>query len=347
MAVRLEIGWRPELIDAEGEALRRQAQEYFGLTLDRVQVLRLLMLDMELTPQEAETIRTEVFTNPVTQVSSYSPLARKFDYALWVGFRPGVKDNAGAMAMEAVEAFLGRRLSPEAAVYTSKLYLLLRPDLQEDQAVRLARGLLANDLIQDHGPIINLAGDHDIGCQRGLVRLGTEPGDAALFGYADGTHHHLGGAGQCIRARVRMDYMEERNIPGATVAYTLEITNEGLGTTDADSIKVTVRAFDNPGGSGIASTELTAIVTNTNRADTLVLNPSETFPGQASDTAVARFSFVPPFVDDTQLPDTLNIVFFGIAYDPDPHQGDPIGVTEKAADAEPSAAPASVYYLDA
>jgi phosphoribosylformylglycinamidine synthase II len=149
MAVRLEIGWRPELIDAEGEALRRQAQEYFGLTLDRVQVLRVLMLDLDLTPQEAEAIRTEVFTNPVTQVSSYSPLARKFDWALWVGFRPGVRDNAGAMALEAIEAFLGRRLSPEAAVYTSKLYLLLRPDLHEDQAVRLARGLLANDLIQE------------------------------------------------------------------------------------------------------------------------------------------------------------------------------------------------------
>jgi len=149
MAVRLEIGWRPDLIDAEGEALRRKAQEYFGLTLDRVQVLRLLMLDMELAPSELEAVRTEVFTNPVTQVSSYAPLAREFDWALWVGFRPGVRDNAGAMAREAIEAFLGRPLPPEAAVYTSKLYLLSRPDLNEDQAARLARGLLANDLIQE------------------------------------------------------------------------------------------------------------------------------------------------------------------------------------------------------
>lgn len=149
MAVRLEIGWRPELIDAEGEALRRKAREYFGLTLDRVQVLHLLMLDLELTPSELEAIRTEVFTNPVTQVSSYSPLAREFDWALWVGFRPGVRDNAGAMAREAIEAFLGRPLPPAAAVYTSKLFLLSRPDLNQDQVVRLAQGLLANDLIQE------------------------------------------------------------------------------------------------------------------------------------------------------------------------------------------------------
>ena len=149
MAVRLEIGWRPELTDAEGEALRRKAREYFGLALDRVQVLRLLMLDLELTSGELEAIRTEVFTNPVTQISSYRPLAREFDWALWVGFRPGVRDNAGAMAREAIEAFLGRPLPSEAAVYTSKLYLLSHPDLNQDQAVRLARGLLANDLIQE------------------------------------------------------------------------------------------------------------------------------------------------------------------------------------------------------
>lgn len=82
-----------------------------------------------------------------------------------------------------------------------------------------------------------------------------------------------------------------------------------------DRIRVTVKAYDNPGGSGIASMALTAIVTNTDRADTLVLDPSEDFLGQASDTAVAEFSFVPPFVDPLDLPDTLTIVFFGVAYD--------------------------------
>jgi phosphoribosylformylglycinamidine synthase subunit PurSL len=75
----------------------------------------------------------------VTQVSSYAPLAQKFDWALWVGLRPGVRDNPGATAREAIEAFLGRALPPEAAVYTSKLYLLFGPHLSRDQAARLAR----------------------------------------------------------------------------------------------------------------------------------------------------------------------------------------------------------------
>ena len=149
MAVRLEIGWRPELHDAEGEALRRKALEYCGLALDRVLVLRLLMLDMDLTTAELDAVRTEVFTNPVTQVSSFSPLAGDFDWALWVGFKPGVRDNAGATAREAIEAFLGRSLPADVAVYTSKLYLLFGASLTRDQAAQAARELLANDLIQE------------------------------------------------------------------------------------------------------------------------------------------------------------------------------------------------------
>ncbi len=48
MAVRLEIGWRPDLTDAEGEGVRRQAREYFGFDLTAVRVLRVLMLDVDL-----------------------------------------------------------------------------------------------------------------------------------------------------------------------------------------------------------------------------------------------------------------------------------------------------------
>ena len=122
MAVRLEIGWRPELPDAEGEGVRRQAREYFGLEIDRVRVLRVLMLDLDLPTGELEEVRREIFTHPATQTSGFRPLAQAFDWAVWVGFKPGVRDNAGAVAREAIEAYLGRSLAPAEAVYTSKLF---------------------------------------------------------------------------------------------------------------------------------------------------------------------------------------------------------------------------------
>lgn len=92
-----------------------------------------------------------------------------------------------------------------------------------------------------------------------------------------------------------------------------------------DEIGVTVRAFDNPGGSGIVRTALTAIISNTARTDTLVLTPSENLGGFSGDTAVSVFSFTPPFVDELELPDTLNILFFGLAYDEQGNCGGAVG----------------------
>jgi phosphoribosylformylglycinamidine synthase subunit PurSL len=93
MPARLEIMLRPELLDAEGESVRRQAREYFALEFSRVRVIQVLTFDAALTPEELEAVRAEVFTNPVTQISSYQPLAGHFDWAVWVGLRPGVRDN--------------------------------------------------------------------------------------------------------------------------------------------------------------------------------------------------------------------------------------------------------------
>jgi phosphoribosylformylglycinamidine synthase II len=148
MAVRLEIGWRPELTDAEGEGVRRQAREYFGLEIERVRVLRVLMLDLDLPWAELEAVRTEIFTHPTTQISGFRPLAQSFDWAVWVGFKPGVRDNAGAVAREAIAAYLGWPLAESAAVYTSKLFLFSGDNLDGDQMALVARELLANDMVQ-------------------------------------------------------------------------------------------------------------------------------------------------------------------------------------------------------
>lgn len=182
MAVRLEIGWRPELADAEGESLKRKAREYFGLNLAQVRVLRLLMLDVALTPAELEAVRTQVFTNPVTQISSFAPLARDFDWAIWVGLRPGVRDNAGAVALEAIAAFLNRPLDPKSAVYTSRLYVIKAPGLSRADASRIAAELLANDLIQQFRVYSPEEWDpeHGVGIILPEVRLEHEPTVATL-----------------------------------------------------------------------------------------------------------------------------------------------------------------------
>jgi phosphoribosylformylglycinamidine synthase II len=163
MAVRLEIGWHPDLVDAEGEAVRRQAREYFGLDLAAVRVLRVLMLDVDLPQEDLEAIRTGIFTHPTTQISGFHPLARDFHWAIWVGFRPGVRDTAGDVAREAMAAFLSRQLPEGAAVYTSKLFLFTGEDLTESQVAKLAKELLANDMIQEFRIFSHQTWDPDTG----------------------------------------------------------------------------------------------------------------------------------------------------------------------------------------
>ncbi|MGD9330779.1 MAG: AIR synthase-related protein [Desulfobacterales bacterium] len=148
MPHRLEVTLKPDLFDAEGETLRQKARDYFGIRLDTVRTVSVVTIDANLTAEQLETIRREVFTNPVTQESSYDPLPVAFDWTVWIGFRPGVRDNPGSTGVEAIEDILGLRLAPGENIYTSKRYCLVGGALTEDGARKIAEELLANDIIQ-------------------------------------------------------------------------------------------------------------------------------------------------------------------------------------------------------
>jgi phosphoribosylformylglycinamidine synthase len=111
MPARLEIALKDHLIDAEGEGIRQKALNYFGMQLSRVRVIHILTIDAGLSADQLQQIQAEIFTNPVTQFSSFESLRLPFDWTIWVGYRPGVRDNPGATAVEAIEDLLGFRLA--------------------------------------------------------------------------------------------------------------------------------------------------------------------------------------------------------------------------------------------
>ncbi|HEX2277180.1 MAG TPA: phosphoribosylformylglycinamidine synthase subunit PurS [Candidatus Tectomicrobia bacterium] len=148
MPVRLEVTFKPDYRDPLGESVRRGIIEDLGLNVEKVRTVEVYTIDAELTPQEVERVRYELFTDPVIQESSATGrLARDFSWVVEVGFRPGVTDNVGKTAREGIEEVLGRRLAPAEAVYTSRQYLLTGR-LTRDEAERIAGDLLANSLIQ-------------------------------------------------------------------------------------------------------------------------------------------------------------------------------------------------------
>lgn len=147
MSARLEIKLKKQMMDAEGLGILRKAREYFLFEVEDIRVIRVLTIDADIDPEQLERIRTEIFTNPVTEESSFSPIAKDFDWLIWIGFRPGVRDTAGSTAAEAIEDIAGTKFKPDEAVYTSKLYEI-KGNLNRQYVQKIACELLSNDVIQ-------------------------------------------------------------------------------------------------------------------------------------------------------------------------------------------------------
>ncbi|MBU2429433.1 MAG: phosphoribosylformylglycinamidine synthase, partial [Proteobacteria bacterium] len=124
------------------------ADSYFGIHIEHARSVNMVTIESDLTLKQIEQVKDEIFTNPVTQVSSLEPLDIDFDWCIWVGFRPGVKDNPGATAMEAIKDFSGKTFGPQEGIYTSKRYCLKGAALVREDVEKIASELLSNSIIQ-------------------------------------------------------------------------------------------------------------------------------------------------------------------------------------------------------
>jgi len=148
MAHRIEIALASGVRDARGERIKREIEHFLHLQVDGVRTIDVFTVDTELSPVKLEQVAAGPFSDPVIQTWSVGPSpATGFDIAVEVGFRPGVTDNVGRTAREAVEYLTGRPFREGEGVYTSVLYLfsgtLSRADVE-----KIATGLLCNTLIQ-------------------------------------------------------------------------------------------------------------------------------------------------------------------------------------------------------
>jgi len=150
MTARIEVGIRPELPDPRGNRLRKRIEDDLGLTLSSIRILDVYHIDGPLDPDRLEQCRRELFTDPVTQVSSVGALPDKtFDWMVEIGFLPGVTDNVGNTSREALEDLLKVRFGPGESVYSAE-QILLSGELTREQALQVAR-IRYNPLIQKAG----------------------------------------------------------------------------------------------------------------------------------------------------------------------------------------------------
>ncbi len=119
-----------------------------GLHVKSVRTISVFTLDIDLLKEELEKVATGPFVDPIIQEYRIDqPLAQDFDWLVEVGFKPGVTDNVGKTAKEAIEWRLGRKLKEEEKVYTSTQYLF-GGNLKREDVERICTDLLGNSLIQ-------------------------------------------------------------------------------------------------------------------------------------------------------------------------------------------------------
>lgn len=151
MVSRIEVGFKKGIRDALGEKTKNRIVDNFSLPVTDVRTIDVYTVAGDLTKEELKKAAAGPFSDPVIQHCSINkPLAKDFNWLIEVGFRPGVTDNVGKTAREALELLLGDKTGArKISVYTSRQYLISGKMTAQD-AEKIASGLLANDLIERH-----------------------------------------------------------------------------------------------------------------------------------------------------------------------------------------------------
>ena len=152
MNYRIEVAPRREWHDARGEKTKKQINDFLNIQVDSVRTRDVYTVSADITAADAARI-AEFLTNPVLQTSRVGGNALTSEdngcrFLVVVGFKPGVTDNVGRTAKEAIADIIGRKLTKDEDVYSSVEYLLYGAGLTRESVETLSRKLLANELIQ-------------------------------------------------------------------------------------------------------------------------------------------------------------------------------------------------------
>ena len=159
---RIAVTRKPLFPDPEARKIRQAIKEFLLEDVEEVAIWRIYSLNKDLSDKEINAIANGPLVDPILEHSfSDESIEKKYDWAIEVGFKNGVTDNAGKTAQIAIEDFLGVSFSSAECVKTSIKYLL-KGNISPDNIGIIARDLLGNVLIEDiairhlrHGETIN------------------------------------------------------------------------------------------------------------------------------------------------------------------------------------------------
>ena len=144
MISRLEI--ISKIADTRAAVLKRKIASQ-GFSVSDVVVVDVYTIEKQLTSKELKQI-SEMLTNPVVAESSFAQMLapQKFQWAVEIGFQPGVTDNVATTTREMIEDLVHAKFRNGEGVYTSQL-LFLSGKINAGDSEKIIKSL-HNPLIQ-------------------------------------------------------------------------------------------------------------------------------------------------------------------------------------------------------
>jgi phosphoribosylformylglycinamidine (FGAM) synthase PurS component len=152
-ANRIEVAFKPGFRVALGKKIAKKVKLHLGLPVKNIHFIKVYLVEGNFSHELLHTFASSALADPVIQFYTIgkpivNELPCSFDWVLEIGFRPGVTDNEGKVAEEALSYLLGRPLnSLTEGVYYARQYLI-EGDFSFEEVERIARDLLANELIE-------------------------------------------------------------------------------------------------------------------------------------------------------------------------------------------------------
>ena len=145
MVYRVEI--KTKIPDSRNVVMKNQIEGFgFEGKVKDIKIVDVYILNTSFNDEEVKKIAS-ILTNPVFQKSYVNEPAirEEFDWAIEIGFLPGVTDNVGHTAQECIQDLLKKDIEKNS-VFTSQLILI--SGYFEEKEIKEIAGNLANELIQ-------------------------------------------------------------------------------------------------------------------------------------------------------------------------------------------------------
>lgn len=166
MSHRIEIFYKRPELDVAGERLKRRIKRDLKLKIDAVSTSDIYNIGLDLSKERLVFLAEEVFLDRVIHSYSIDRVAfEDFDFYLEVGLLPGVTDDVGRTAEEAIAIALSLGENESVKVSYSRGFAFKSIGLRLEDVRRIAREVLVNELI--HGFRI-ISKEESVRCMGGI-----------------------------------------------------------------------------------------------------------------------------------------------------------------------------------